>query len=161
MTTDRRRFAIFLAAGGSAAVLAAALAFQYLGGLAPCQLCIWQRWPHAVAVGLGVLALILTRGAIGRILPLLGSLAALASAGIGVFHVGVEQKWWEGLASCTAGSISGISTDDLLNPDVAVGAVVRCDAIAWQMFGISMAGWNVILSALLAMIWIAAYRRST
>ena len=160
MTTDRRRFAIFLAAGGSAAVLAAALAFQYLGGLAPCQLCIWQRWPHAVAVGLGVLALILTRGAIGRILPLLGSLAALASAGIGVFHVGVEQKWWEGLASCTAGSISGISTDDLLNPDVAVGAVVRCDAIAWQMFGISMAGWNVILSALLAMIWIAAYRRS-
>ena len=160
MTTDRRRFAILLAAGGSAAVLAAALAFQYLGGLAPCQLCIWQRWPHAVAVGIGVLALILTRGAIGRILPLLGSLAALASAGIGVFHVGVEQKWWEGLASCTAGSISGISTDDLLNPDVAVGAVVRCDAIAWQMFGISMAGWNVILSALLAMIWIAAYRRS-
>lgn len=160
MTTDRRRFAILLAAGGPAAVLAAALAFEYLGGLAPCQLCIWQRWPHAAAVGIGILALILTRGAIGRILPLLGSLAALASAGIGVFHVGVEQKWWEGLASCTAGSISGISTDDLLNPDVAVGAVVRCDAIAWQMFGISMAGWNVILSALLAMIWIAAYRRS-
>lgn len=160
MTTDRRRFAILLASGGSAAVLAAAFAFQYLGGLAPCQLCLWQRWPHAAAVGIGVLALILTRGTMGRILPLLGSLAALASAGIGVFHVGVEQKWWEGLASCTAGSISGISTDDLLNPDVAVGAVVRCDAIAWQMFGISMAGWNVILSALLAMIWIAAYRRS-
>lgn len=160
MTTDRRRFAILLAAGGSAAVLAAAFAFQYLGGLAPCQLCLWQRWPHAAAVGIGVLALILRRGTIGRILPLLGSLAALASAGIGVFHVGVEQKWWAGLASCTAGSISGISTDDLLNPDVAVGAVVRCDAIAWQMFGISMAGWNVILSALLAMIWIAAYRRS-
>ncbi len=160
MTTDRRRFAILLAAGGSAAVLAAAFAFQYLGGLAPCQLCIWQRWPHAAAVVIGGLALILARGTIGRILPLLGSLAALTSAGIGAFHVGVEQKWWQGLASCTAGSISGISTDDLLNPDVAVGAVVRCDAIAWQMFGISMAGWNVILSALLAMIWIAAYRRS-
>ena len=160
MTADRRRFAILLAAGGSAAVLAAAFAFQYLGGLAPCQLCIWQRWPHAAAVILGALALIVTRGIPGRILPLLGSLAALASAGIGVFHVGVEQKWWEGLASCTAGSISGLSTADLLNPDVAVGAVVRCDAIAWQMFGISMAGWNVILSALLAMIWVAAYRRS-
>lgn len=160
MTADRRRFAILLAAGGSAAVLAAAFAFQYLGGLAPCQLCIWQRWPHAAAVGIGALALIVTRGIPGRILPLLGALAALASAGIGVFHVGVEQKWWEGLASCTAGSISGLSTADLLNPDVAVGAVVRCDAIAWQMFGISMAGWNVILSALLAMIWVAAYRRS-
>lgn len=160
MIADRRRFAILLAAGGSAATLAAALAFQYLGGLAPCQLCIWQRWPHAAAVAIGVLALILARGAIGRILPLLGSLAALASAGIGLFHVGVEQKWWEGLASCTAGSISGLSTADLLNPDVTVGAVVRCDAIAWQMFGISMAGWNVILSALLAMVWVAAYRRS-
>ena len=160
MTTDRRRFAILIAAGGSATLLLAALAFQYLGGLAPCQLCIWQRWPHLAAVIIGGLALLLPRGTIGRVLPLLGSLAALASAGIGVFHVGVEQKWWEGLASCTAGSISGLSTADLLNPDVAVGAVVRCDAIAWQMFGISMAGWNVILSALLAMIWIAAYRRA-
>jgi disulfide bond formation protein DsbB len=161
MTTDRRRFAILLAAGGSATVLAAAFAFQYLGGLAPCQLCLWQRWPHAAAIVIGALALILARGTLGRLLPLIGALAALASAGIGVFHVGVEQKWWQGLASCTAGSISGLSTEDLLNPDVTVGAVVRCDAIAWQMFGISMAGWNVILSALLAMIWIAAYRRST
>ncbi len=160
MTTDHRRFAILIAAGGSAAILLGAFAFQYLGGLAPCQLCIWQRWPHAAAIGIGILALILTRGILGRILPLVGSLAALASAAIGAFHVGVEQKWWEGLASCTAGSISGISTSDLLNPDVAVGAVVRCDAIAWSMFGISMAGWNVILSALLAMIWVAAYRRS-
>jgi disulfide bond formation protein DsbB len=160
MMTDRRSFAILLAAGGSASLLLAAVIFQYLGGLAPCQLCIWQRWPHVAAVGIGALALLLSRGTIGRILPLIGSLAALTSAGIGVFHVGVEQKWWEGLASCTAGSISGLSTADLLNPDVAVGAVVRCDAIAWQMFGISMAGWNVILSALLAMIWIAAYRRS-
>lgn len=160
MLTDHRRFAILIASGGSAAILAGAFAFQYLGGLAPCQLCIWQRWPHAAAIGIGVLALILARGTLGRILPLIGSLAALASGAIGAFHVGVEQKWWEGLASCTAGSISGISTTDLLNPDVAVGAVVRCDAIAWSMFGISMAGWNVILSAVLAVIWIAAYRRS-
>lgn len=161
MTADSRSFAILIAAGGSAAVLAAALAFQYLGGLAPCQLCIWQRWPHLAAVGIGLLALIVARGALGRLLPFLGALAALATGVIGAFHVGVEQGWWEGLASCTAGSISGISTADLLNPDVNVGAVVRCDAIAWSMFGISMAGWNVILSALLAMVWIAAYRRST
>ena len=160
MITDTRSFTILLAAGGSLAILLGAFAFQYLGGLAPCQLCLWQRWPHAAAIGIGVLALILSRGTLGRILPLLGALAALTTAAIGAFHVGVEQKWWEGLASCTAGSISGLSTADLLNPDVNVGAVVRCDEIAWQMFGISMAGWNVILSVLLALLWVSAYRRS-
>ena len=160
MITDTRAFTILLAAGGSFAVLAAAFGFQYLGGLAPCQLCLWQRWPHAAAILIGVLALIVTRGPVARLLPLLGALAALTTAGIGAFHVGVEQKWWEGLASCTAGSISGISTADLLNPDVDVGAVVRCDEIAWQLFGISMAGWNVILSLCLALLWVAAFRRT-
>ncbi len=160
MITDTRAFTLLLAAGGSLAILAGAFAFQYLGGLAPCQLCLWQRWPHAAAIVIGLLALLVSRGTPGRILPLLGALAALATAAIGVFHVGVEQKWWEGLASCTAGSISGISAADLLNPDVSVGAVVRCDEIAWQMLGISMAGWNVILSSLLALLWVAAYRRS-
>lgn len=160
MITDTRAFTILLAAGGSLAILLGAFAFQYLGGLAPCQLCLWQRWPHAAAILIGLLALVIARGTLGRILPLLGALAALATAAIGVFHVGVEQKWWAGLPSCTAGSIDGISTADLLNPDVNVGAVVRCDEIAWQMFGISMAGWNVILSALLALLWISAYRRS-
>ena len=160
MITDTRAFTILLAAGGSLAILLGAFAFQYLGGLAPCQLCLWQRWPHAAAILIGLLALVITRGTPGRLLPLLGALAALATAAIGVFHVGVEQKWWAGLPSCTAGSIDGISTADLLNPDVNVGAVVRCDEIAWQMFGISMAGWNVILSPLLALLWISAYRRS-
>lgn len=156
MTMTRQKAAIAAAAGGSAALLLGALAFQYLGGLAPCQLCIWQRWPHLAAVIIGLLALTLGL----RALAWLGALAALTSAGIGVFHVGVEQKWWEGLASCTAGSIQGISTADLLNPSVDVAAVVRCDAIAWQMFGLSMAGWNVVISVALALIWIWAARRA-
>lgn len=160
MLTDTRAFTILLAAGGSAAVLAAALGFQYLAGLAPCQLCIWQRWPHVAAIAIGLVAFLVTRGPLARLLPSLGALAALTAAGIGAFHVGVEQKWWEGLASCTAGSISGISTADLLNPDVDVGAVIRCDEIAWQMFGLSMAGWNVVLSLALALLWVAAFRRS-
>lgn len=160
MLTDTRAFTILLAAGGSAAVLAAALGFQYLAGLAPCQLCIWQRWPHVAAIAIGLAALLVTRGPLARLLPSLGALAALTAAGIGAFHVGVEQKWWEGLASCTAGSISGISTADLLNPDVDVGAVIRCDEIAWQMFGLSMAGWNLVLSLALALLWVAAFRRS-
>jgi len=150
-----QRLQIAIAAAGSAALLLGALAFQYLGGLAPCQLCIWQRWPHLAAVLIGVVAV--TFGARG--LAVLGGLAALTSAGIGVFHVGVEQGWWAGLQSCTAGSISGISASDLLNPAVDVAQVVRCDAIAWSLMGISMAGWNVIASVILAAIWFTAARR--
>ena len=145
-----------LAMAGSAVLLGGAFAFQYVGGLAPCTLCLWQRWPHAAALIIGVLALLLG----GRFLPVLGALAAAATAGIAAFHVGVEQKWWEGLTSCTAGSIEGISTADLLNPDVIVAAPVRCDAIAWQLMGVSMAGWNMILSVMLVGIWLLAARRT-
>ncbi|MDX5351214.1 MAG: disulfide bond formation protein B [Paracoccaceae bacterium] len=152
--TLSRRLLILLATLGSVGLLGGAFAFQYIGGLAPCQLCLWQRWPHAAAIGIGVVAL-----ATGwRGLAWLGALAALATAGIGVFHVGVEQAWWAGLESCSGGSIGGISTADLLNPAADVAAPIRCDAIAWEMFGISMAGWNVILSVLLAGLWVAAAR---
>ena len=147
---------IALASAGSAALLAGAFAFQYIGGLAPCVLCILQRWPHAAAVAIGVLALVLG----GRLLPLLGAASTATAAGIAAFHVGVEQKWWEGLTSCTAGSIEGISMADLLNPDVIVAAPVRCDAIAWAMMGVSMAGWNMIASAVLVGIWLLAARRA-
>lgn len=145
---------VMVAAGGSAALLAGAFAFQYIGGLAPCALCLWQRWPHAAAVLIGILALFLP----GRALPLLGMLAALATAAIGGFHVGVEMKWWEGLATCTAGSISGVSVGDLLDPNAAVAAPVRCDEVPWALFGISMAGWNMLISLALAWAWLMAAR---
>ena len=142
---------------GSAAVLAGAFAFQYIGGMAPCALCLWQRWPHAAAVAIGLVFL-----ATGwRGLLWFGALAALATAGIGAFHVGVEQGWWEGLATCTAGSISGVGVADLLNPAADVAAPVRCDEIPWSLFGISMAGWNSIVSLGLAAVWTkAALRRA-
>ncbi|MFM7333322.1 MAG: disulfide bond formation protein B [Tabrizicola sp.] len=139
---------------GSVGLLGGAFAFQYIGGLAPCQLCLYQRWPHAAAILIGVVAYF----AGWRGLAWLGALAALATAAIGAFHFGVEQKWWEGLATCTAGSIEGISAADLLDPTKDVAAVVRCDEIAWSMLGMSMAGWNVILSLVLAGIWVKAAR---
>jgi disulfide bond formation protein DsbB len=151
-----RNLMITLAAAGSLALLLGAFGFQYIGGLAPCQLCLWQRWPHAAAVLIGVLALWLG----GRVLPVLGALAALTTAAIGVFHVGVEQKWWEGLASCTVNAMEGVSGADLLNTEIVVAAPVRCDAIAWAMMGVSMAGWNVILSVVLALIWLMAARKA-
>lgn len=148
------RSLILIATLGSVALLGGAFAFQYIGGLAPCQLCLWQRWPHAAAIAIGLVALLTG----WRGLAWLGAIAALATAGTGIFHVGVEQLWWEGLASCTAGSIEGISAADLLDPAKDVAAVVRCDEIAWQLLGISMAGWNAILSVVLAGIWIKAAR---
>ncbi|MEH7827047.1 disulfide bond formation protein B [Gemmobacter denitrificans] len=153
--TQTSRLLVAIASAGSAALLLGALAFQYIGGLAPCELCLWQRWPHLAAVLIGLAALASGQ----RNLAWLGALAALATAGIGGFHAGVELGWWEGLQSCSGGSIAGISTSDLLNPSADVGAVVRCDAIAWQMLGLSMAGWNMVISALLALVWIGAARR--
>ena len=145
---------IILAMAGSLAMLAGAFAFQYIGGLAPCHLCLLQRWPHAAAVGLGLLALAIP----GRLLPLAGAAAALTTAGIGIYHTGVERLWWAGPTSCSAGSIAGLDVKDLLDPSIVVAPVVRCDEVAWQMLGLSMASWNVALSLGLALIWLMAAR---
>jgi disulfide bond formation protein DsbB len=145
---------IILAMAGSLAMLAGAFAFQYIGGLAPCHLCLLQRWPHAAAVGIGLLALAVP----GRLLPLAGAAAALTTAGIGLYHTGVERLWWAGPTSCSAGSIAGIDVKDLLDPTIVVAPVVRCDEVAWQMLGLSMASWNGVVSLGLMLIWLLAAR---
>lgn len=151
--TARRLLAF--AALGSAALLLGAFAFQHLGGLAPCKLCIWQRWPHAAAVAIGILAILTGRFQ----LAWLGALAALTTAGIGLYHAGVEQAWWQGPTTCTSSGIGGLSPDDLMN-QIMNAPLVRCDEIPWQMLGVSMAGWNMIFSAALAIVWIMAARRA-
>jgi len=145
---------VVLAAGGSAALLLGAFAFQYIGGMAPCTLCIWQRWPHGAAVVIGVLALMIG----GRYWGYLGAMSAAITAGIGMFHTGVERGWWEGLASCSAGSIKGLSVAELLDPTASVAAPVRCDAVPWEMFSLSMASWNAGASLLLVVLWLASTR---
>ncbi|WP_425080590.1 disulfide bond formation protein B [Ruegeria arenilitoris] len=150
----RKNTLILIATAGSAALLLGAWGFQYLGGLAPCKMCIWQRYPHAAAVLIGAMALALPRA---TLLPLLGALAALTTAVIGVFHAGVEQKWWEGPSSCTSGDIGGLSTEDLME-QIMSAPLVRCDDIPWQILGLSMAGWNAVLSGVLVLVWIAAWR---
>ena len=140
---------------GSAALLLGAWTFQYFG-YAPCQMCIWQRWPHAVAVLIGITALILP----WRALLYLGALAALTTAAIGVFHTGVERDWWEGITSCAgAGDLTGLSVNDLLDPSRDVGPpLIKCDEVAWSLFGLSMASWNALISFALFGIWIRAAR---
>jgi len=149
----RKKYGI-LAAAGSAAMLLGALGFQYIGDLPPCKMCYWQRYAHVVAVIMGVAMWLYPT----RFVAALGGLAALASAGLGGYHAGVEQKWWPGPNTCTSQSIEGLSTDDLL-AQIMNAPVVRCDEIPWDMFGISMAGWNMIISLGLAALWLMALRR--
>ncbi len=151
------RFLVLIAAGGSAALLAGAFAFQYIGGLAPCHLCLVQRWPHAAAVLIGLIVLALPRGPMARVLMLGGAVAAATTAGYAVYHTGVERAWWAGPDTCTSGSIEGVSAGDLLN-QIMAAPLIRCDEVAWSMGGLSMASWNAVLSALLALIWLAAWR---
>lgn len=128
----------------SGGLLLGALAFQYLGGLAPCALCIDQRYAHGAALALAALGLVL-RGRAGWTLIGLAGLAIIVSGGIGAFHVGVEQKWWPGPAGCTAGSLTGLSPAEAAKRLLET-PIVRCDDIAWSLLGISMAGWNAIVS---------------
>ncbi len=143
---------IAVAALGSLGLLLGALAFQHLGGLAPCQMCLWQRWPHAAAALIGLFALALGRWSHGRIMPWLGMLAVLITAGIGGYHTGVERGWWAGPSSCSGGGGNLLRMDGPLD-------MVMCDAVAWQMFGLSMASWNMLASLALAAMWFMAARR--
>lgn len=152
MTTKRY---VLLASLGSALLLLGAFAFQHLGGMAPCKLCIWQRYPHALAVAIGLLAIAWPQ----RTLIAAGGLAALATAGVGAYHVGVEQKWWEGPSTCSSTPIGSLSTDDLMD-QIMSAPLVRCDEIPWELFGISMAGWNMIASLVFAGLWALALRRA-
>lgn len=145
---------VLLATLGSAAVLLGAYGFQHLGDMAPCKLCIWQRWPHATAITIGLI--ILFTGEVR--MAWMGAIAALTTAGIGFYHVGVEQSWWEGPTTCTSGGVSDVSAQELLD-QILAAPLVRCDDIAWQLAGISMAGWNAILSLALAALWVQAMRK--
>ncbi|MDT8344028.1 MAG: disulfide bond formation protein B [Thermohalobaculum sp.] len=145
---------ILLAGAGSAALLLGALGFQFLGGLAPCPMCIWQRWPHVAAVVLAVLAVtVLWRQR--RWLAALGAAAMLVSTGLGIFHAGVEWQWWQGPVTCTAGDITRLSADELMT-QILGAPLVRCDEIVWELFGITMAGWNALFSLGLAALWAAS-----
>ncbi len=148
-----RKNLVVIAMIGSALLLLGAFAFQHIGGLAPCKMCIWQRWPHGAAIVIGLTALALPVA----LLLLAGALAAALTGAIGVYHMGVERGWWKGPDTCTSGDISNLSSDDLLN-QIMSAPLVRCDDVAWQMLGLSMAGWNAVISFGLAAIWLMALR---
>ena len=151
-----RRTLIGLAALGSAGMLLAAFGFQYIAGLAPCAMCLWQRWPHAVAIALGALGTAVPHALIAWT----GALTMLVNAGIALLHTGVEREWWTLNLTCTGGGegvSSGMDISNLLDPTQGE-EIVLCTEVAWEMFGLSMASWNGIACLVLMGIWIAAAR---
>jgi disulfide bond formation protein DsbB len=140
-----------LAALGSTGMLGGALYFQYVVGLAPCEMCHWQRWPHIASIVVGLLAFAsFARPRVAATFAVLAVAALAVTSAIGAFHAGVELHWWQGPQTCTGTIPRGLSADELKK--YLFGAkMVRCDDIVWSLWGISMAGWNAVLSGVLAL----------
>ncbi|HNB27368.1 MAG TPA: disulfide bond formation protein B [Alphaproteobacteria bacterium] len=150
----------WLATGGALAALCIAWIAQYGFALAPCELCYWQRYGYWAAIAIGVLAILQPARSNRRTLLLwLLGLAFLATAGVALFHVGVEQKWWPGLSTCTGQIGAGMSSEDLANA-IETAPIVRCDEPAWTLFGISMAGYNIVYALALAIFTLHGAARS-
>lgn len=130
----------------SGTLLLGALWFQFVERLPPCEMCYWQRYAHLAVLALALAAILSRR----RLAGWLAVAAMLVSAGLGCYHAGVEQKWWTGITSCSGSLPTGLSTADMLSQMMNV-PLVRCDAIPWSWLGVSMAGWNAIISLLAAM----------
>jgi disulfide bond formation protein DsbB len=129
-----------LALAVPALLLAGAYTSQYYFGLYPCEMCLWQRWPHFAAIGLALLSFAVEPK---RVWIGLAGAAILASGLIGAFHAGVEYGWWEGVTACANPAAAGI------DPLQAIldAPLVRCDQAPWSLLGVSLAGWNFLISA--------------
>jgi disulfide bond formation protein DsbB len=153
--TDYARWLAFLI---PAALLAGAYGSQYIGGLAPCDMCWWQRYPHFAALGISVVALILRKSAAHIWFLAMAAFAIITSGLIGGYHAGVEYKWWLGPQTC--GQLPQGSGADLLK-DIMNAQVVRCDVVPWDLFGISLAGFNFLISvgSGLVILWLLLSRK--
>ena len=133
---------IFICGAISASLYAGALWFQYVGGLMPCSLCLWQRWPHIIIVLLALISLFVR---MPRLVLTAIAIAAATSVILAGYHAGVEWQLWSGPGGCTAsltrsGDLTSLTDSLLATP------VVRCDEVAWSFMGLSMAGWNSLFS---------------
>lgn len=135
------------------ALLAGAYISQYGFDLYPCEMCWWQRWPHFAAIAFVVASLVLP---VKRVFVALAGLAILASGLIGGFHAGVEYDWWEGITGCAIPVAEGADPiEAIMNTPL-----VRCDEAPWDLFGISLAGWNFLVSGAGAIAIFALLARS-
>lgn len=158
MRTSARGFPVFVLVA-SAAVLGAVLLSQYWGGLAPCELCLAERWPWAVAIVIAFVATMVgSRPALPWVALLLGAVFAVGSA-LAFYHVGVERHWFAGPSACTAPP-GAATTLAALKAQLLHEQPVRCDEPAWSLWGISLAGWNLVASVAMAGLCFAASLRA-
>lgn len=130
-------------------LLGGALVSQYVFGLFPCEMCMWQRWPHLAAIAFALLAIFLRgRPSISVLFAALAAIAIFVSGAIGFFHAGVEYHWWQGITACSVPATGG-NPEDILNA-IMNAPLTRCDVAPWSLFGISLAGYNAILSTIAA-----------
>jgi disulfide bond formation protein DsbB len=154
-----------LALLSSALLLAIAHAFEKFGGLAPCHLCLKQREVYWVAGTVGLVGVILQRTPLwprlrAPVALLLGAIF-LYGAGLAAYHAGAEWKWWPGPKTCSGGDAAAASNLEAMLKGTAAIKAPACDKAAWVFLGLSMAGWNVLISLKLA-AWsvLAAFRKS-
>jgi disulfide bond formation protein DsbB len=143
---------------GSAATILGAWYFQYVIKLPPCPLCLEERVPYHIVIPLSLLLAIAAMARAPRALIVVGFLAIIAamlvSAGLGAYHAGVEWRWWAGPTDCS-GPISDFSAQGSLLDQLKSIHIVRCDEAAWTFLGLSLAGYNVLVS--LALVAVAAF----
>ena len=157
MRADPRRFPIFVLVV-SAAVLGSAFVSQYWGGLAPCELCLLQRWPWTAAIVISLIAIIVaSRSALRWVALLLVMVFAVGSA-LALYHVGVEKHWFAGPDACT-GAATAADTVEALKARILGQMPVRCDEPAWSLWGISLAGWNLLASLVMCNSCLAVFWR--
>jgi disulfide bond formation protein DsbB len=158
MTAPTRAFPAFVLAA-SAVVLGAALASQHWGGLVPCELCLSQRWPWGAAIVISFIATMVgSRPGLSWVALLLAAVF-VASIGLAFYHVGVEQHWFAGPAACS-GAGTAADTVDALKAQILRQQPVRCDEPAWSLWGVSLAGWNLLASLLMTGFCVTVFLRS-
>ena len=135
----------------SVSLLATVFFFQYELGLTPCKLCIWQRLPHAIVVLLSAFALM--SSAYKLAVCFCASLAILVGCLLAGYHVGIEYNFWAGPLSCSSSGIPNTLSPELFLEAILTTPVPRCDEVVWTFLNTSMAGWNLILSILLLILW--------
>jgi disulfide bond formation protein DsbB len=131
------------------ATILTALGFEYIGHYQPCPLCLQQRWAYYATIPLLFVALVLVASdqrKAAAALFFLVSLAFLANAGLGIYHAGVEWKFWPGPEGCSSAQPLPGSVTDLMAGLSQGGHIARCDDSAWRFLGLSFAGWNVLVS---------------
>lgn len=144
----------------SAVTLSIVLISQYGFDLNPCVLCVYQRWPYVAVIVVVALSYGLRNRLPANGFKILCALAFAITAGIAAYHVGVEQHWWAGTASCTA-DVAKVTSLSALKAQIMAAPITKCDEVAWQMFGISMAGFNFIFAAIMSIFMVVSVVRRT